>query len=73
VKHFPLYHFKTNVKSIIYWYTYCGFQVTTSSFFVRRVYQSSWDVEILLILLYPIHVGLNVSGANRTHLALTFI
>jgi hypothetical protein len=23
--------------------------------------------------LYPVHVGLNISGANRTHLALTFI
>jgi hypothetical protein len=23
--------------------------------------------------IYPVHVGLNISGANRTHLALTFI
>jgi hypothetical protein len=26
-----------------------------------------------VIQLYPVHVGLNMSGANRTHLALTFI
>jgi hypothetical protein len=24
-------------------------------------------------IIYPVHVGLNLSGANRIHLALTFI
>jgi hypothetical protein len=30
-------------------------------------------VDIIKIGTYPVHVGLNISGANRTHLALTFI
>jgi hypothetical protein len=39
---------------------------------VQRCRLILW-VDIIKIGIYPVHVGLNISGANRTHLALTFI
>jgi hypothetical protein len=56
-----------------------------NSVFLRRIVRSQSTIQRQLrrqilkntlyigIYIYPVHVGLNISGANRTHLALTFM
>jgi hypothetical protein len=56
-----------------------------NSVFLRRIVRSQSTLQRqlrrqikkkktpLYRYLYPVHIGLNISGANRTHLALTFM
>jgi hypothetical protein len=42
----------------------------------KKKSKEKWNVIndfFFLDMVYPVHVGLNISGANRTHLALTFV